>query len=105
MLLIFGCAGSLLLHGLFSSYGERGLLSSCGVQASRCHGFSCFAAWAHGHTGFSHCDTRAPLLRSKWDPPGSGIRLVCPALAGGFFTTEPPGKPLRFIFLLESFFS
>ena len=28
-----------------------------------------------------------------WDPPGSGIELVSPALAGGFFTTEPPGKP------------
>ena len=25
--------------------------------------------------------------------PGPGIELVSPALAGGFFTTEPPGKP------------
>ena len=25
---------------------------------------------------------------------GPGIQIVSPALAGGFFTTEPPGKPL-----------
>ena len=35
-LCIFGYAGSLLLHGLFSSCGERGLLSSWGVRASHC---------------------------------------------------------------------
>ena len=31
-----------------------------------------------------------------WDPFGPGIKLMSPALAGrfGFFTTEPPGKPL-----------
>ena len=28
-----------------------------------------------------------------WDLPGLGIKLVSPVLAGGFFTTEPPGKP------------
>jgi len=28
-----------------------------------------------------------------WDIPGSGIEMVSPVLAGGFFTTEPPGKP------------
>ena len=28
-----------------------------------------------------------------WDPPGPGIEPVSPALAGRFFTTEPPGKP------------
>ena len=28
-----------------------------------------------------------------WDLPESGIDPVSPALAGGFFTTEPPGKP------------
>ena len=26
------------------------------------------------------------------DSPGSGVELTSPALAGGFFTTEPPGK-------------
>ena len=28
-----------------------------------------------------------------WDLPGPGIGPVSPALAGRFFTTEPPGKP------------
>ena len=27
-----------------------------------------------------------------WDLPGPGIEPVSPALAGGFLTTEPPGK-------------
>ena len=35
-IVIFGCAGSLLLLGLFSRYEKRGLLSSCGVRASHC---------------------------------------------------------------------
>ena len=28
-----------------------------------------------------------------WDPPGPGIEPVFPALAGGFLTTAPKGKP------------
>ena len=31
-----------------------------------------------------------------WDLLGSGIKPMSTALAGGFFTTEPPGKPLKF---------
>ena len=27
--------------------------------------------------------------------PNRGIRLLSPRLAGGFFTAEPPGKPIR----------
>ena len=27
------------------------------------------------------------------DPPNPGIEPTFPALAGGFFTAEPPGKP------------
>ena len=38
------------------------------------------------------CVTRSWLLRSVWDLPGAGIEPVSPALAGKFFTTEPPGK-------------
>ena len=34
ILFIFGCAGSSLLHGLFSSYREQGLLSSYSGWAS-----------------------------------------------------------------------
>ena len=32
-----------------------------------------------------------------WDPPGSGINPRFLALAGRFFTTEPPEKPLLLI--------
>ena len=28
-----------------------------------------------------------------WDLPGPGLQPVSPALAGGFLTTAPPGKP------------
>ena len=31
---------------------------------------------------------------SPGDLPDAGIELMSPALAGGFFTTEPPGKPI-----------
>ena len=44
---IFGCTGSSLLRA-FSSFGEQGLLSTCGVQASHCCGFSCDGARALG---------------------------------------------------------
>ena len=32
---------------------------------------------------------------SPGDLPNPGIELASPALAGGWFTTEPPGKPLE----------
>ena len=31
-----------------------------------------------------------------WDLPGPGIEPMSPALAGGFFTAEPPGKPMLY---------
>ena len=40
-------------------------------------------------------------LSCMWDLPGSGIELVSPALRGGFFTTEPPGKPYKVIFFIK----
>ena len=54
-LFIFGCTGPMLLGRLFSSCTEWGLLSSGGVQASHCSGFSCFRAQSLGCTGFSSC--------------------------------------------------
>ena len=41
----------------------------------------------------SNCGSRAQLLRGMWDLPGPGLKPVSPALAGGFLTTAPPGKP------------
>ena len=55
--IIFDCAGSSLLHGLFSSCGQWGLLSSCGTWASHRNGFSCCTAQALGCVGFRSCGT------------------------------------------------
>ena len=41
------------------------------------------------------CGAWASLLCSMWDLPAPEIQPMSPALAEGFFTTEPPGKPLR----------
>ena len=41
----------------------------------------------------SNCGSRAQLLRGTWDLPRPGLEPVSPALAGGFSTTAPPGKP------------
>ena len=34
-----------------------------------------------------------------WDLPGPGLEPVSPALAGGFLTTAPPGKPLNLVWI------
>ena len=41
----------------------------------------------------SSCGSRAQLLRGMWNLPRPGLKPVCPALAGRFSTTAPPGKP------------
>ena len=109
---IFGCVGSSLLLGLFSSYSEQGLLTSCSAQASDCNGFPCGRAQAVGRVGYGSCGSQALehrlnscgaqayLVRGMWDLPGSGIKPMSPASAGGFFTTEPPGKPLSSLLLI-----
>ena len=88
----------------FLSLWRAGLLCCCSARAS--HGFSCCRTRALGCTGFSSysswalehrlssCGTQAQLLLGMWDLPGSGIEPMSPVLAGGFFTTEPPRKPL-----------
>ena len=35
-----------------------------------------------------------------WDLPGPGLEPVSPALAGGFLTTVPPGKSLKFLVIV-----
>ena len=129
MYLFLAVLGLFLLHGLFSSFGEWGLLSghrswashcsafSCGVWASHRGGLSCCKAQALGCLDFSSygtwlggCGSQdlqhrpnsrgawASLLRDMWDLPGSGIKPVSAALAGGFLTTDPPRKPRPNIF-------
>ena len=79
-------------------------LSSCGEQASCCgaplvaeHGLcgaraSVPAVLEHGP---SSCGTWLSCSEVCGYLPGSGIESVSPALAGGFFTTEPPGKSIN----------
>ena len=43
----------------------------------------------------SSCGSRAQPLRGMWDLPRPGLEPVSPALAGGFSTTAPPGKPQK----------
>ena len=63
-------------------------------------GFSCCKERALEHS-LRSCGTRAWLLQGTWDLPGSGIEPVSPALAGGFFTTEPPRNPSSVILNIQ----
>ena len=78
ILFVFGCAGSSLLHRLFSSCGKQGLCSSCGVQAPHCSGFSCRGARA---LGAQASVVAAPGLQST-GPKGQHIGLVAPQHVG-----------------------
>ena len=129
-LFISGCAGSLLLCGLSLVVESR--QHSLVVVVVESGGYalvvyqlliavSCFRArdlgtqigscstWSLEHRANSH-GTWAQLLCCMQGLPGPGIKLVSPALAGRFFTTEPPGKPAveflngLFIRLKEFFF-
>ena len=51
----------------------------------------------------SSCGSRAQLLCGMWDLPRPGLEPVSPALAGGFSTTAPPGKPLFASLILKCF--
>ena len=43
------------------------------------------------------------VLHSMGDLPGPGMEPTSPALAGGFFTTEPPGEPCCFLEIFKIF--
>ena len=47
---------------------------------------------ALGPGGFHVCGTGAQVLPGIWKVPEPGLEPVSPALAGGFFSTGPPGK-------------
>ena len=66
--------------------------SNCGGLVVVAHELSSCSSQAPGHR-LSGCGVRAQLLCSMWDLPRPGTEPVSPALAGRFFTTEPPGKP------------
>ena len=75
----------------FSLVVFRRLLSSGG-------GPSCCSFQAPEHR-LSSCGPQASCgSHSMWDLPRSRFKPVSPALAGGFFTTEPLWKPRSFWF-------
>ena len=78
----------------FSSCGERGPLFIA-VHGPLTIAASLVAEHRLQTCRLSSCGLRAQLLRSMWDLPGPGLEPVSPALADGFSTTAPPGKPLN----------
>ena len=114
-----GCAGSSLLLGFslvgvskgYSVAAVRGLLSAevslvaehglWGARASvvAAHSSVVCTSWALQHR-LSSCGPQAKLPCGMWDLPGAGIEPMTPTLAGGLFTTEPPGKYYTYILSL-----
>ena len=78
----------------FSSCGERGPLFIA-VRRPLTIVASLVAEHRLQTRRLSNCGSRAQLLRGMWDLPRPGLEPVSPALAGGFSTTAPPGKPLN----------
>ena len=86
----FGCTGSSSLRrlSLAAESGGYSLAAACGLRIAvaslvaehRLWGARAQQLWCTGLVALQH------LLRS-------GIEPLSPALTGGFFTTEPPGKP------------
>ena len=77
----------------FSSCGKQGplFIAVCGPLTMAA---SLVAEHRLQMRRLSNCGSRAQLLRGMWDLPRPGLEPVSPALAGGFLTTAPPGKPL-----------
>ena len=102
LFLFIGCAGSLLLSGLSSSCSKWDTLHCS--EAFSLQWLLLLWSTSSRHTGFSSCGSQALLhmlntcgarvylLHSMWDLPRPGVKPVSPALASGFFTTEPQGK-------------
>ena len=76
----------------FSSCGERGPLFIA-VRGPLTIAPSFVAEHRLQTRRLSSCGSRAQLLRGMWHLPRPGHETVSPALAGGFSTTAPPGKP------------
>ena len=95
MYYLFAAVAGSPLHRLFSSSSEPGLF----LEQHRLQGPPASVVSARG---FRTCGSQAMgtgsivvLLQGTWDLPGSGMEPMSPALEGGFFTTEPPGKPFQ----------
>ena len=83
--------------GLFPSWSEGRLLSSCTAWVSHCGDSRCraLALGAQFSVAVAHrfWGTGSTGLWVIWDLRGSGIEPGSPVLTGRVFTAEPPGKP------------
>ena len=100
-LFIFGCVGSSVHARAFSSCGKWGplfIVVRGPLFIAVRKPFTIAAPPVAGHRlqtrRLSSCGSWAQPLRGMWDLPRPGLEPVSPALAGGFSTTAPPGKPL-----------
>ena len=96
---------------LFPSWSEWGLSPAavCRLRVAVAppvveHGLC--SAWASAAAILEHrpssCGTRLSCSKVCGYLPGSGTESVSPALAGGFFTIEPPGKSINVDFKILS---
>ena len=76
----------------FSSCGKRGPLVIA-VRGPLTIAASLVAEHRLQTHRLSNCGSRAQLLRGMWDLHIPELEPVSPALAGGFSTPAPPGKP------------
>ena len=76
----------------FSSCGKRGPLFLA-VRGPLTIAASLVVKHRFKTRRLSNCGSRAQPLCGMWDLSRPGLKLVSPALAGGFSTTAPPGKP------------
>ena len=90
------------LVAVASLVAKNRLKSTQTSEVVACEPLSC-RSWALEHK-LNCCCTQAQLLQGMWDLPGPGIKPVSHALAGRFFTTEPPGKPSLVSFVVVNFF-
>ena len=111
----FSFLKNFLLHWVFvAACGLFLVVVSGGYSSLRCAGFSLkwfllLQSTGSRHAGsvvvahgLSSCGSWALLLHGMWDLPRPGLEPMSPALAGGFLTTAPPGKP-SFWFLIIYF--
>ena len=91
-LFIFAVLGLRFCARAFSSCGEQGPLFIA-VHGPLTIETSVVAEHRLQTLRLSSCGSRAQLLHGMWDLPRPGLEPVCPALAGRFSTTAPPGKP------------
>ena len=92
VILLLAVLGLRSAHSLFSSCGERGLLSNCSVQVSCCSSFSSQSTGSRC-VSFSSCGAWV-YSATCGVFPGLGIESMSPVLQGRFLITGPPGKPL-----------